>query len=57
MGKDAIIYLLNKQEYNQTFIAKSMGRSKSTISRELSHNTSKKEAIATNKPMGLLAKD
>ncbi|CAC9484196.1 hypothetical protein [uncultured Gammaproteobacteria bacterium] len=36
------IYLLNKQEYNQTFIAKSMGRNKSTISRELSRNTSKK---------------
>ncbi|WP_139699580.1 helix-turn-helix domain-containing protein, partial [bacterium endosymbiont of Bathymodiolus sp. 5 South] len=30
------IYLLNKQGYNQTFIAKSMGRNKSTISRELS---------------------
>jgi hypothetical protein len=29
------IYLLNKQGYNQTFIAKSMGRNKSTISREL----------------------
>ena len=28
------IYLLNKQVYNQTFIAKSMGRNKSTISRE-----------------------
>jgi hypothetical protein len=25
------IYLLNKQGYNQTFIAKSMGRNKSTI--------------------------
>jgi hypothetical protein len=30
------VYLLNKQGYNQTFIAKSMGRNKSTISRELS---------------------
>jgi hypothetical protein len=25
------LYLLNKQGYNQTFIAKSMGRNKSTI--------------------------
>ncbi|CAB5498362.1 hypothetical protein AZO1586I_321 [Bathymodiolus thermophilus thioautotrophic gill symbiont] len=33
------IYLLNKQGHNQTFIAKSMNRSKSTISRELSRNT------------------
>jgi IS30 family transposase len=33
------IYLLNKQGYNQTFIAKSMDRNKSTISRELSRNT------------------
>jgi IS30 family transposase len=32
------IYLLNKQGYNQTFIAKSMGRNKSTISRELSQS-------------------
>ncbi|CAB5506942.1 hypothetical protein [uncultured Gammaproteobacteria bacterium] len=32
-------YLLNKQGYSQTFIAKSMGRNKSTISRELSRNT------------------
>jgi hypothetical protein len=29
------IYLLNKQGYNQTFIAKSMGRNKSTISSKL----------------------
>ena len=36
------IYLLNKQGYNQTFIAKSMGRNKSTISRELSRNTGKR---------------
>ncbi|SFV88150.1 hypothetical protein MNB_SUP05-SYMBIONT-5-437 [hydrothermal vent metagenome] len=36
------IYLLNKQGYNQTFIAKSMGRDKSTISRALSCNTGKK---------------
>jgi IS30 family transposase len=28
------IYLLNKQVYNQTFIDKSMGRNKSTISCE-----------------------
>ncbi|SSC11334.1 Mobile element protein, partial [thiotrophic endosymbiont of Bathymodiolus puteoserpentis (Logatchev)] len=33
---------LNKQGYNQTFIAKSMGRNKSTISRELSRNTGKR---------------
>jgi IS30 family transposase len=33
---------LNKQGYSQTFIAKSMNRSKSTISRELSRNTGKK---------------
>ncbi|CAB5498270.1 Mobile element protein, partial [Bathymodiolus azoricus thioautotrophic gill symbiont] len=37
------IYLLNKQEYNQTFVAKSINRSKSTISRELSRNTGKKK--------------
>jgi IS30 family transposase len=37
------IYLLNKQGYNQTFIAKSINRSKSTISRELSRNTGKKK--------------
>ncbi|CAC9432741.1 hypothetical protein BPUTSESOX_483 [uncultured Gammaproteobacteria bacterium] len=36
------IYLLNKQGYNQTFIAKSMNRNKSTIFRELSRNTGKK---------------
>jgi hypothetical protein len=36
------IYLLNKQGYNQTFIAKSIGRNKSTISRELSRNTGKR---------------
>ena len=36
------IYLLNKQGYSQTFIAKSMGRNKSTISRELSRNIGKK---------------
>jgi IS30 family transposase len=36
------IYLLNKQGYNQTFIAKSMNRNKSTISRELSRNTGKR---------------
>ena len=36
------IYLLNKQGYNQTFIAKSMDRNKSTISRELSRNTGKR---------------
>jgi IS30 family transposase len=36
------IYLLNKQGFNQTFIAKSMGRNKSTISRELSRNTGKR---------------
>ncbi|WP_138146798.1 helix-turn-helix domain-containing protein [Bathymodiolus heckerae thiotrophic gill symbiont] len=33
------IYLLKKQGYSQTFIANSMGRSNSTISRELSRNT------------------
>ncbi|CAC9954409.1 hypothetical protein [uncultured Gammaproteobacteria bacterium] len=33
------IYLLKKQGYSQTFIANSMGRSKLTISRELSRNT------------------
>jgi IS30 family transposase len=36
------IYLLNKQGYNQTFIAKSMHRDKSTISRELTRNTGKR---------------
>jgi IS30 family transposase len=30
---------LKKQGYNQTFITNSMGRSNSTISRELSRNT------------------
>ncbi|CAC9522561.1 Mobile element protein [uncultured Gammaproteobacteria bacterium] len=50
------IYLLNKQEYNQTFVAKSINRSKSTISRELSRNTGKKN-ITTNKPTGLLVRD
>ncbi|CAC9507069.1 Mobile element protein [uncultured Gammaproteobacteria bacterium] len=50
------IYLLNKQGYNQTFIAKSINRSKSTISRELSRNTGKKN-ITTNKPTGLLVRD
>ncbi|VVM24107.1 hypothetical protein BSPWISOXPB_4577 [uncultured Gammaproteobacteria bacterium] len=50
------VYLLNKQGYNQTFIAKSMGRNKSTISRELSRNTAK-EAIAISKPTGLLTND
>ncbi len=50
------IYLLNKQGYNQTFITKSMGRGKSTISRKLSRNTSKK-VVATSKPTGLLVID
>jgi IS30 family transposase len=36
------IYLLNKQGYSQTFIAKSLNRDKSTISRELSRNTGKR---------------
>ena len=36
------IYLLHKQGYSQTFIAKSMNRDKSTISRELSRNTGKR---------------
>jgi IS30 family transposase len=35
----ANIYLMKKQGYNQTFITNSMGRSNSTISRELSRNT------------------
>ena len=39
---DLGICLLKKQGYNQTFIAKSMGRNKSTISRELSRNTGKR---------------
>ena len=42
------IYLLNKQGYNQTFIAKSMGRNKSIISRELSRNTGKPTGLLTN---------
>ncbi|WP_138146010.1 helix-turn-helix domain-containing protein [Bathymodiolus heckerae thiotrophic gill symbiont] len=33
------IYLLKKQGYSQTFIANSIGRSKPTISRELSRNS------------------
>jgi transposase, IS30 family len=36
------IYLLHKQGYSQTFIAKSMNRDKSTISRELSRNIGKR---------------
>ncbi|CAB5495776.1 Mobile element protein [Bathymodiolus thermophilus thioautotrophic gill symbiont] len=34
-----------------------MGRSKSTISRELSRNTGKKKVIATSKPIDSLVKD
>jgi IS30 family transposase len=44
IGQRYHIYLLNKQGYNQTFIAKSMGRNKSTISRELSRNTGKTQS-------------
>ena len=51
------IYLLNKQGYNQTFIAKSMGRNKSTISRELSRNTGKRGYLAISKLTGLLTND
>ena len=36
------IYLLHKQGYSQTSIAKSMNRNKSTIARELSRNTGKR---------------
>jgi IS30 family transposase len=44
------IHLLNKQGYNQTFIANSMNRNKSTISRELSRNTGKRTTSKKIKP-------
>jgi IS30 family transposase len=42
LDQESSFYLLNKQECSQSFIAKSMDRDKSTMSRELNHNTGKR---------------
>ena len=39
------IYLLYAQNYSLSFIANSIGRNKSTVSRELARNSNKKAAI------------